>query len=218
MKKIIVIGSGGHAKSLVDTIEKRGEYEIVGCVVNDGVEWKEGISCPIVGNDDDLEELFAQGIRYAAVGIGYLGKENPRRRLYMRLKEIGFELPVICDYSAIISDRAEIGEGSFVGKGAVVNAGAKIGRCCIINTGAIVEHDCRIGDFSHISVSAILCGSVEVEEDCFIGANATVIQNRRIGSQCIVGAGETVKDNLEKRMKYKTQRDEKIIRGGIELT
>ena len=35
MEKIVILGNGGHAKSLVDAIEKSGQYDIAGCVVGE---------------------------------------------------------------------------------------------------------------------------------------------------------------------------------------
>ena len=194
MDKIIILGNGGHARSIVDTIERLGHYEIVGYVVN-------GESCkqddyPIIGKDKDLEKIYQSGIRYAAIGIGYLGKGFVRNNLYNHLKRIGYSLPVICDSTAIISNKVIIEEGTFIGKRSIVNAGAHIGKTCIINTGAIVEHDVQIGGFSHVAVGAVLCGGVQIGENTLIGANATVIQERKIGDRCIVGAGEVVRKNI----------------------
>lgn len=195
MKKIIIIGRGGHTKSLVDVIERQKVYEIAGYVVNDESESSEG-DYPVLGSDDDLKKIFESGIHNAAIGIGFLGKSTVREKIYRVLKEIGYILPVISDPSAVISEKHMIGEGSFIGKGAIINADVKIGIGCIINTGAIVEHDSCVGDFSHIAVGSVLCGEVSVGCRTLIGANSTVIQGRCIGDACIVGAGETVRKNI----------------------
>ena len=113
-----------------------------------------------------------------------------------RLKEIGFNLPVICDPTAIVASDVTIGEGTFIGKGVILNSESKIGKTCIINTGAIVEHNCQVGDFAHVSVGTVLCGEVSVGRAAFIGANATVIQGRKVGDGCIVAAGEVIRKNV----------------------
>ena len=195
MEKIIVLGKGGHAKSVVDAIEREGKYQIAGYVVNDEKNEEEA-DYPVIGKDEDLEELFAIGIHYATIGIGYLGKGTLRRKLYEKLKEIGYQLPIICDPSAVLSKKAEIEEGTFIGKNVIINAGAAVKKMCIINNGAIIEHDCSVGEFSHIAVGTVLCGGVCVGRDSLIGANATVIQGRKIDSGCIIGAGEVVRKNV----------------------
>lgn len=196
MEKILILGMGGHAKSLIDALEKEGKYEIAGYVVNDNPNSDFVKRYPVLGNDSDLQRLFQQGIPNAAIGIGFLGKSSLRNQLYEKLKEIGYQLPVICDPSAVLASGVTIGEGTFVGKGTILNTDATIGKMCIINTGAIVEHDCNVGDFSHISVGTVLCGEASVGSEAFIGANATVIQCCKIADGCIVGAGEVIRKNI----------------------
>lgn len=189
MKDIILVGYGGHAKSVADCIERQKEYRIIG--YTDMKEHKS--SYPYLGTDEVLEKYFAQGIYYAVVCIGYLGKGNLREKLYVRLKKIGYTLPIIKDSSSVISETAELGEGTFIGKGAVVNAEARIGKMAIINSLALVEHECVVEDFAHVAVAAVLCGQVHIGEAAFIGANATVIQGRKIHSRRIVPAGMIIR-------------------------
>lgn len=196
MDKIIILGKGGHAKSIADTIRMQGDYEIVGYVINDNTSEEPKDDYPIVGSDEDLETIYQSGVHCAAIGIGYLGKGTIRKKLYEHLKRIGYSLPIIADSTAIISEKVEVEEGTFIGKGVIVNAGVHIGKMCIINTGAIVEHDCQIGDFSHIAVGTVLCGDVHIGNETLIGANATVIQGRQVGDRCIVGAGEVIRKNI----------------------
>lgn len=196
MEKIVILGMGGHAKSIIDAIESQNSYEIVGCVVNETSIHTEEKDYPVIGRDEDMQNLFQQGIRNVALGIGFLGKSKVREKLYFQLKEIGYSFPIICDPSAIISKSVEIGEGTFIGKGAIINTGAVIGRMCIINTGSIIEHGCQVDEFSHISVGTVLCGEVKVGKAAFIGANSTIIQGKEIESNCIIGAGETIKKNI----------------------
>lgn len=217
MEEIIILGQGGHAESLVDVLERDNKYRIAGYVVNSGATLDGRY--PILGCDDDLEDIFRNGVKNAAMGIGYMGKSNLREKLWNRLKEIGFRFPIICDPSAIIANNAQIEEGCFIGKGTVINANTSIGKMCIINTGAIVEHDCCVDDFSHISVSTVLCGNVKIGRSSFIGANATIIQGRVIGDNCIVGAGTVVRENVEDNHMFSSNHgDNSLGGGGYKLT
>ena len=189
MEDIVLIGFGGHAKSVADCIECEGKYNIAGYT-----DLQEADSqYPYLGTDDELKTIFDSGIRNAAIGIGYMGKGTVRQHLYTKLKEIGFTLPVISDPSAIVSSTAVVGEGSFIGKYAVINSEANIGKMVIINTKALVEHECVVGDYAHVAVGAILCGQVKVGEAAFIGANTTVIQCRQIESNAIIPAAVTIR-------------------------
>jgi len=189
MENLVIVGFGGHAKSMADCIEREGKYKIVGYtdITNHNCRYK------YLGTDNELQAIFDSGVKNAAVGIGYMGKGSIRIKLYEMLKTIGFELPVIKDPSSFISDSAIIGEGTFVGKAAIVNAESYIGKMAIINTKALVEHECNVGDFTHVAVGAVLCGQVNVGDSVLIGANATVIQCRKIESNSIVPAGATIR-------------------------
>ncbi len=198
MEKIIIIGKGGHAKSVADIIERQNLFEIAGYIVNEDGEQAEENDYPILGRDEDLPRLFQEGISNVAMGIGFMGKSKLREKMYLKLKETGYHFPVICDPSAIVSSTAVMEEGSMIGKGAIINAGARIGRLCIINTRAVIEHDCVIEDFSHISVGAVLCGAVRIGKETFVGANATIIQGRCVESRCIIAAGAVVRKELKK--------------------
>lgn len=193
MEDIILLGLGGHAKSVIDCIERQGKYRIAGFLDKE----ERGKVCyrgyEVIGNDDDLSKFYHQGIQNAFVTVGFLGRSTVRNRLYDRLKEIGYRLPVIIDPSAVVAGDVELGEGTFIGKLAMVNADAKIGSMCIINSGALIEHECRVGDFSHISVGTVLCGGVAVGKNTFVGAGSTLIQGVAVGDECIVAAGITLR-------------------------
>ncbi len=189
MEDIVLVGFGGHAKSVADTIERTGKFKIAG--YTDSVK-KESNYC-YLGDDAVLYQIFEKGVKNAAIALGYMGKGSTRGEIYNLLKQIGFNIPTIVDPSAVVSDSVVLGEGTFVGKRAIVNSETKIGKGCIINTGAIVEHECIVGDFSHVSVGSVLCGQVQVGTYAFVGANAVVIQNRKIGERQIVPAGSTVR-------------------------
>ena len=120
MKDIVLVGFGGHAKSVINAIERGGQYHIAGFTEMKMCGEYHGYVC--LGTDERLDEIFRDGVKNAFVCIGYMGTGHIRDSLYSRLKNIGFSLPVISDPSAVISENATIGEGTFVGKNAVINA------------------------------------------------------------------------------------------------
>ena len=189
MKKLLLIGGGGHCQSVADSVLSNHIYDSVGIV-----DFADAAACeiPIVGTDDDLPGLFADGWTDAFVTVGSVGNTAVRRRLYNLIKNIGFSIPIIIDQTAVITKDVRISEGSYVGKRAVVNTRSSLGCCSIINSGAIVEHDCKVGAFSHVSPGTILCGQVTVSDDSHIGAGTTVRQMITIGKNVLVGIGSVV--------------------------
>ena len=195
MKKIVLIGGGGHCKSVIDTLLRLETYDEI--IITDPKICKgtEILGCKISGDDDNLYQLIKE-YKYALVTVG-ITKPNPlREKLVDMASSTGFEFPVIIDPSAIIADSAIIYEGTFIGKNCIVNAETVIGKHCIINSGAVLEHECIVSDYSHISVRATLCGKASVGRNSFVGAGSTVLQCVSIGDNTIVGAGALVRKNL----------------------
>lgn len=196
MEDIVLIGMGGHAKGVVDTIERQKRYHVIGFIEQQGEQSKAYKNYKVIGFDSDLGFLYNRGVKNAFITIGYLGNSQVRKNLYEKVKLIGYHLPVIIDDTAAVAKDTHIDEGSYVGKNAIINADSHIGKMCIINNGAVVEHDCMIGEYSHIAVGAVVCGMSHIKKQCFVGANASVMQGITVGANTIIGAGAVVINNV----------------------
>ena len=201
MSKLVLIGGGGHCKSVLDAALAMNEFEEI--VITDAGTKKgsDVFGCKVAGSDEELPDLYKQGFTNAIITVGSIESAALRERLSRMAEDLGFDFPVICDPTASVSNYTEIGKGTFVGKNAIINAGAEIGRHCIINTGSIIEHECVVGDYSHISVGSVLCGNVQVGYNSFIGAGSTIIQGISVGNGTVVGANSTVLTNVKNHMK-----------------
>lgn len=195
MKKIVLIGGGGHSKVIIDIIKSNNDFEIVGITEKNSMLKKiNGI--PILGDDSILDKLFNQGVEYAFICIGISKGINLRNTLYNKVKKIGFKIPTLIHRQAIISPYAKIGQGSCVMAGAIINSHAQIGENSVINTGSIIEHDCVIGNNTFISPGAILAGNVTVKDNSFIGIGSKIIEGKTIGNNVTIGAGAVVIDDI----------------------
>lgn len=156
--RVVIAGAGGHARSVIDAIRcARDELEPVACTDPDPARAGSVLDgVPIVGGDDELGRLLAEGVEAACLGIGGVADNRPRARLYERLRGLGYALPRVVHASAVVAPTARIGAATQVLAGAIVGAGAQIGENVIVNTGAIVEHDCRIGDHVHLATRCAL--------------------------------------------------------------
>ena len=193
MEKIVLLGGGGHCKSIIDSIKSRNEYDIYG-VLDPELKVNTEIydNVYVMGNDDDLEEIYKRGIKNAFISVGSIGNTAIRRKLYEKAKKLGFNFPIICDNKAIIARSVVIDEGSFIGKGTIINSDVRIGKNSIINTGSIIEHDCVIHEFVHIAPGAVVCGGVNIGKDTHVGSNASIIQCLNIGEKVVIGSGSVV--------------------------
>lgn len=187
MKKLLLIGGGGHCRACIDVIEKEGKYKIAG-IIDDALHDnnnKEILGYPVLGKDEDLKKLKNK-YDYALVTIGQIKTPAPRIQLYEKLKTLGYILPTIVSPLAYIARDVTISEGTIIMHHALLNTSSKIGKMCIVNTKALIEHDCIVHDFCHISTGVILNGGCEVGEQTFIGSNMEIKHNVKIGSQQVI--------------------------------
>ena len=213
MDKLVLIGGGGHCKSVLNSALRMNSFSEI--VITDPALPKGSniLGCKVVGSDDMLPVLKHNGFDLAFITVGSLKSAALRIKLAKAAAELGFRFPVIADPTASVSKHVQIGAGTFIGCNAVINADVQIGEHCIINTGAIVEHECKVGDFTHISVGAVLCGNVCVGSDSLIGAGSTVIQGVHVGNNVIAGANSTVLADVEDNiMTYGVNKH--LFRGG----
>ena len=196
MDEIILVGAGGHARSCIDVIELSGQFKIAGLVDKSANEGQENLAYPILGTDDDLLSL-RQKYNYALVTVGQIKSPAIRIKLFKRLQELDYQLPIIASQIAYVSKHAQIGEGSIILHDAIVNANAKVGKNCIINNKALVEHDAIVGDHCHIATGAIVNGQVTVGTGSFIGSGVITKQSVSIGENSVIEAGVFLKRDIE---------------------
>lgn len=169
-EKILLIGGGGHCKSVIDVIELENKYEIAGIIDKKELIGKEVLGYKIIGCDEDLSALRGK-YENVLITIGHVKSNEARVKIFERLKELGFKMPSVVSPLAYVSKHAEVAEGSVVMHHVLINADAKIGKNCIINSKALIEHDCVVEDNCHISTAAVLNGGVRVKENTFFGSN-----------------------------------------------
>lgn len=189
-KKIIVLGGGGHARVVLDSILSAGLYNVEGIVDPNLKPGGKVNGFPVFGGDEYLDKL-AGGDVMLALGIGSLRADSRRKDIYEKFKK-RFDFPPIVHKAAYISINAEYKEGAQIMAGAVIQPNARIGENSIINTAAVIEHDCMIGSHCHISVGAILGGGVEVGDLSHVGMGAKILQGVKIGAGSTIGAGAVV--------------------------
>jgi len=189
-EKILLIGGGGHCKSVIDVIELEDKYNIAGIVDKKELIGQEILGYKVIGCDDDLTELF-KIYKYAVITVGQIKTNTLRVKLFNLLKDIGYKLPSIISPLAYVSKHSIIEDGTVVLHHALINANAKIGQNCIINSKALVEHDAVIENNCHISTGAIVNGGTIIKADSFYGSNATCKETCHI--EGFIKAGSVVK-------------------------
>lgn len=189
-KNIILVGGGGHCKSVIDVAESVG-YTILGVLDKTELVGTSVLDYKVIGTDDDMPQ-YADKAEFV-ITVGQIKSSALRRKLAHMVKNAGGKLATIIAADAYVSKYATIGEGTVVMHKAVVNAGAKIGANCIINTMANIEHDVQVGDFCHVSTGVMANGEVMIGDDSFIGSGSVIHQCVSIETNSIVPAGSVVR-------------------------
>jgi sugar O-acyltransferase (sialic acid O-acetyltransferase NeuD family) len=200
-ENIILIGGGGHCKSVIDVIESNSQWEIFGILDNIALIGSNVLNYRVIGSDEDIKDYINKGFSFH-ITIGHIQNNQSRKAIFQKIKDNGGIMPTIIASTARVSKYASIEEGCIIMHHAHVNAGATVGKNCIINSGATIEHDVTIHDHCHISTGAYLNGNVTIEKNCFIGSQSTVIQGIKIAEGNIIGAGTVVLKSTTKNALY----------------
>ncbi|CCQ75366.1 acetyltransferase [Magnetospira sp. QH-2] len=187
-KYVVVVGAGGHAKVVVDTLRLLGDRVVALLDSNQDLRGSFLMGHRIIGGDEMLDDITSAGV-LTSVGVSSIAI---RRKLFEMTRAKGFRNLSLIHPTAILSRTAELSEGCQVMARAVVQTGSRVGLNAIVNTGAVVDHDTVVCDHAHIGPGAVLAHRVSIGAGTLIGAGATVLPDVRVGDDCRVGAGATV--------------------------
>ncbi|MDY0341950.1 MAG: acetyltransferase [Lentimicrobium sp.] len=196
-KGLILLGGGGHCRSVIEAIEHSGDHEIAGILDPDAQAGQTVCGYPVLGNDTLIPTLHQSGHSFI-ITIGQIKNAAPRIALFDLLQSLNANILTIIDRKAVVSNRSSIGKGTVILRHTFINSNVTIGNNNIINTGAIVEHDSTTGNHVHISTGAIVNGNCNIGNRCFIGTGAIILNNISIADDVLVGAGAVVLRSITK--------------------
>lgn len=199
-ERILVFGAGGHAKVVIDAIEKQtGSIEILVFDDNPATWGGRMFGYLVIGNLDALLENASE--YHADSSIVALGNNELRLKIAAALNERGISQATIIHPTAVLSRGVEIGAGTVLFANSVLNADTHVGENVIVNTGASVDHDCVIAHGVHVAPGVTICGGVSVGEQTFIGAGSVIIPGVKVGRNVTIGAGSTVLNDIKDNVK-----------------
>ncbi|WP_270581983.1 acetyltransferase [Butyricimonas virosa] len=196
-KNLILVGGGGHCKSVIDVAESAG-FHILGILDKPTEQGKNVFGYRIIGTDDDMVKYI--NIASFIVTVGQINSPALRMKLHQMIENVGGKFATIIASTAYVSRYASIGEGTVIMHNAFINADAKVGKGCIINTFANIEHEVELGNFCHVSTGSIINGGSKIGCGVFIGSHSTVFQGVRIcldgGMNTLISAASVVKNDI----------------------
>ncbi len=189
-KPAILIGAGGHARSIIESMGReafRGYADM---------RPADGTGLDYLGTDNDILSGYppAETAVHIAIGFSDGGRSlDLRQRVIERFRD--YEAATMISPSAIVTPGSRVGPGSSVMIRAVINRSVT-GPYCVINTGAIIEHDCRLGENVFVGPGAVICGEVSVGDNVMIGAGAVLRNGIRIAPGVTIGMGAVVTTDI----------------------
>lgn len=193
---IRLIGSGGHALVVLDSLAVQGLPAHSIAVFDQNAD---RVGRQVGGHTVQAFDAGAFSTGSAHICIG---DNKTRARVASEIVALGCTIVTIIDPRAIVSASATIGAGTFVAAGAIVSAQALTGQCCIINHASVVDHECILSDFVHIAPGATLGGAVSIGRSTLIGAGANILPRVSVGPDVTIGAGAVLIENAAQSAVY----------------
>lgn len=189
--RLFVVGGGGHAKVVIEVARSAG-WDVVAAFDPGGAG--EVLGVPVFGSDDNIPAFVQDtGVHIATIAIG---DNHLRRRLALKMRNLGCSTPILQHPRAWVSPSAMIEQGVVIMAGAVINAAARIGEDAIVNTMAIVEHDCILGTAVHAAPRSVMGGTCNIGDATLFGIGATARPGITIGKDTVIGAGCVVVSDI----------------------
>ena len=192
MKRLLVVGSSGHATSVLGVAHAMSGFEVVGLLDDFAAAGTAALGYAILGAVADagtLCERLDVECLFVAIGDNFR-RQQASDRLAALLPTIPFA--TLAHPSAVIGRDAVLGAGTVVMPQAVVGPGCRIGAGCVLNTSSSLDHDGVLSDWASLAPGVTAGGRVRVGARSFIGLGASLIQGISVGSDTVVGAGSLV--------------------------
>ena len=189
--RYLVIGGRGHAQEVAWSLDEQAKRENRRCefvFFDDGLPpgpVSSGLG-DVVGRLDAVEDHARRADVRLVLGIGL---PQTKAKVVARLAPLGVPWSTVIHPAASIGRNVSIGEGSYVGPGALLTVNVRIGCFNTINSHCQVAHDDVLGDFVTLHPDVHLSGNVVVGEGAELGAGSIVIPGVTVGAWAVLGAG-----------------------------
>jgi len=193
-KSVIVLGSGGHAKVLIEMLWRSG-ISIIG-VVSPNENNKKFMGVEVLGGDEVIDD-YSENEVMLVNGLGSLPGKMNRWLLANKFRQKGFHFMTVVDSHAVVARDVLMGEGVQVMAGTVIQPNVEIGMDTIINTHSSIDHDCKIEHNCHLAPGVTVCGGVRIGNNVHISTGTSIIQGVSIGSNSTITAGSVVVKDVD---------------------
>jgi sugar O-acyltransferase (sialic acid O-acetyltransferase NeuD family) len=196
LKPLLLVGSSGHARSVLEVIELQGQYRVLGLLDSFAENGSQSSGHTICGRPEEAAEIAkAHSCRTFFIAVG----DNWQRwRITSELREAipGVEFVTLMHPTAVVARTAQIGAGTVLMPFSYIGVNAYVGEGCIVNVSSSVNHDCRIDDYSSLSAGVHMGGGSSVGFRSSMGLSSHLREKVKIGKDTVVGAGAAVIEDM----------------------
>jgi len=196
MDNIVIIGSSGHAKVVIDIVRLEGRHNVVGLLDRFRAVGERTLGHTVLGKEEDLPGLMRE---HALTGVFVaIGDNDVRSKVAERIGEICPDLPFVSAIhpTASIAMDVQIGDGTVVMAGVSINPCCSIGRFCILNTRSSLDHDSVLEDFASLAPGVTTGGNCRIGRCSAVGIGAVLIDGIHVGEHTVIGAGSLVMKSI----------------------
>jgi len=196
MKKILIFGTGPHAKVVFSEIVQLKNYKVLGFVDNYIKIGKVIIKYKNknYNNLGSINNVLKKYYNSSYLGIIGIGSNYVRKKVCKEVENINkyFKWASIISVNSKINGNVKIGKGSVVISGAIINNGSVIGDHCLINTSSSVDHDNFFNNYSSSGPGVVTGGNVNIGYSSHLGIGSIIKDKIKIGNNTIVGGNSFV--------------------------
>jgi len=192
--RLLVVGAGGHGRSVAEAAELSGQFEVVGFLDDALPVGKSVLNVAVLGPMDSTGHHRA----VADQTIVAIGNNAVREKLMQQLAAAGFVHATVIHPRAIVSPSAVLSEGSAVMAGAIVGTEARLGVGSIVNCGVVVDHHAIVEDFGHLGVNASMAGGTVLGRRAWMQAGAALGYGVKVPAGVRPAPGEAVDSKTNK--------------------
>lgn len=194
-EKIVLVGSGQHARVVLYNMREQGRYEVACFLDSDASkigQMYEGYE--IAGTYDNLDVIREKyGTNKFFIAFGNM---KYRKLVFEYFVDAGWESVNIIHPNTVVSDDTKMGKGVLIEAGSLICPNPVIGDNVVVNLGSQLNHDNVVEDHAFIAGGVILSGGVTIGQNTLLDDGVIVSKGKIVGGNCIIGAGAVVTKDI----------------------
>jgi len=130
-------------------------------------------------------------------GVVAVGEPSTREVLYNKMKQRGVKIATLIEKTTLVSDSAQIEEGTIVFEFTTIRPNVRIGKNVLIHPYCNIGHDIQIGDHVVMCSYSAPGGACQFGDRAYIALHACIREKLVVGHDAIVGMGAVVLKDVE---------------------